>query len=1116
MSTLNPRPHRERGRDRPIDLTRRRELRVRVEPLEVRVLPSFANPLVNNPAADATARNTQSETSSLAFGTTVVTAFNDSGSFIPPTSGITYSEKHMFTPSLDVDAEGLGIGDIDGDGTMEIVLADDNSAGSTLIRIFNQDGSKLIGSFNTRPNFDPDGFAVGDVTGDRKAEIVLADDDPTSIFTGTEVGVFNFDTKTGTASKLAEWEPSPNIDADGLAIGDINGDGTGEIVLADDFGAFFNTRIGIFSATGTRLGPGLFVTPVDIEPDGIGVGDTNFDGKAEVVLADDDASSVFFNTDVGVFSFNFAVAPATITLLHRFTPSPNVDAEGLDVGDVNGDGKADIILADDNGGGDTLVGMFSIAGAAAGTATHLGSFNTVSDSTAGTHNFDPDGFAAGDFNLDGIVELVFADDDPLSFSSTNVGVFDNGIRKKFTGYGRSTDGGATFTDLGPLPNAPVGDGGDPVLARSGSTGTVFLATLQSNRNAGINVHRSTDGGATFATTANAAPGFQGYDFLDKPWLTVDNFAGGGSGNAYMIFRNFQGQHPDARLGAGLGSLPNGIYFTRSTNDGVTWEPAGGTQLAAVGQGANVAVGADHAVYALWRDSGTVPPQISLRKSTDQGATFGAVVPVAALTGAGSNGDLGLAFRSNSFPQVAVNPIDSKQVYVVYNDNPAGADRADVFFVQSSDGGAKWTAPLRVNDDLGLNDQFFPTVSVTPDGKNIFVGWYDRRNDGKNVQIETWGVTAKFCEGQVTFGPNFRVSLESFPPVIGVDPAVDATYMGDYDQASSDNTFFYYSWGDNRLGNPDVRLAKVPVTASFDIVIDAGDDPAPGDQRGDGKADTFVIDMGPTLTIRVNGTVVIRGPSLGVRSVTINGSADADTLDLRNAAGIPVMHNNVETVMAPLNTRTFTGNSPDVAGSQGALYLMPNLAADRMFRWVSNDTVLGPIDTGFIRATRWVVIGNRLVFQGNGAKDFGCPNVNEIRIYGDVLFAPQNRAVIDVTNGARRVRYLISVPGAGVRARLFGSGGGAKRLDGKGAQMILAPPPRRESHDFPIRWIRRGLFETPDRLAPPRPRTGARRPQVRTAGSPYFPWMDHFIAIRAFAIRARAVARANASDGNPSS
>ena len=70
---------------------------------------------------------------------------------------------------------------------------------------------------------------------------------------------------------------------------------------------------------------------------------------------------------------------------------------------------------------------------------------------------------------------------------------------------------------------------------------------------------------------------------------------------------------------------------------------------------------------------------------------------------------------------------------------------------------------------------------------------------------------------VTFGPNFRISNQSFAPAVGVDPSVNATYRGDYDTAAADNTYFYYSWSDDRddsLARPtkqqNVRFAKFPI------------------------------------------------------------------------------------------------------------------------------------------------------------------------------------------------------------------------------------------------------------------------------------------------------------------
>src|SRR5499426_309626 len=184
----------------------------------------------------------------------------------------------------------------------------------------------------------------------------------------------------------------------------------------------------------------------------------------------------------------------------------------------------------------------------------------------------------------------------------------SGGTNKFTGFARSTDGGATFTDGGTLPTNPGGDAGDPVLARNNTTGRIYFATLGFSVNT-IQVFRSDDNGATWMAPVNGTPGGSSED---KEWITVDNFAGPGNGNVYLVSRRF----------GGSGGGP-GIYFFRSTDHGATFGPTNGTQIVPGAQGAFVAVGPDHSIYAFWYAGST----LQMRKSTDQGSTFGAPVIV---------------------------------------------------------------------------------------------------------------------------------------------------------------------------------------------------------------------------------------------------------------------------------------------------------------------------------------------------------------------------------------------------------------------------------------------------------------------------------------------------------
>jgi subtilisin-like proprotein convertase family protein len=391
-----------------------------------------------------------------------------------------------------------------------------------------------------------------------------------------------------------------------------------------------------------------------------------------------------------------------------------------------------------------------------------------------------------------------------------------GSANHFTGFATSSDFGVSWTDGGTLPASTEGDVGDPVLAYDRVTGAAYMVTLGFTTGENLQVFKSTTFGTSWLPPVNATPGFATTgDFQDKPWMTVDNFSGAGQGNVYVCWTRF--------------GAATEIRFTRSTDQGATFGPNQGVLLSAGGQGCFVAVSPNHQVNVFYyRGTGGGgnggDNKLFLRRSTDGGQTFGTEVQVADLLTTSINGNLGLAggLRSNSFPHVAINPVLARPyIYVIFNDdpNPASAtDNGNIYIVTSIDGGTTWSSPQVVNDDT-IRDQFFPTIGIAAGGDQLMLAYYSRSRDQYNRMFHRRARLASITpvSGVLNFNSSFQLSPNT-PIAIGQDPAVNAVYMGDYDQIFGGSGVFSTTWSDNRLSNsfhrfqPDVRYARIPVPA----------------------------------------------------------------------------------------------------------------------------------------------------------------------------------------------------------------------------------------------------------------------------------------------------------------
>ena len=168
------------------------------------------------------------------------------------------------------DGDALAAGDLNNDGTEEIVLADSSSDS---IHVYAASGFEL---FWFPLNFSPgDRLAVGNILGDAAEEIVMADqDDHVYVLEWTGIVLKDFAFTFG--------------EQDGLAVGDVNGDAMDEIVLrteTDRGGGYYTATVASYVAAGVQLSQtaSFEITKVR-DGDALSTGDIDGNGTDDILL----------------------------------------------------------------------------------------------------------------------------------------------------------------------------------------------------------------------------------------------------------------------------------------------------------------------------------------------------------------------------------------------------------------------------------------------------------------------------------------------------------------------------------------------------------------------------------------------------------------------------------------------------------------------------------------------------------------------------------------------------------------------------------------------------------------------------------------------------------------
>lgn len=164
------------------------------------------------------------------------------------------------------------------------------------------------------------------------------------------------------------------------------------------------------------------------------------------------------------------------------------------------------------------------------------------------------------------------------------------------------------------------------------------------------------------------------------------------------------------------------------------------------------------VYVSWLDY--AKNKIYVDKSGNGGASWGTDV-AAATTHTGFGQDIGCNGGRKQSPAHHLKVGPSGTLHLVYADSIQGRGY-DILYTQSRDGGAHWSTPVRLNDDSGAAHQYHPTLSVTGNGTAtgdvVTVSFYDRRDDSGNCLSHVYATQS--LDGGATWSANVRLTTDS--------------------------------------------------------------------------------------------------------------------------------------------------------------------------------------------------------------------------------------------------------------------------------------------------------------------------------------------------------------------
>ena len=198
---------------------------------------------------------------------------------------------------------GIASGDLDGDGKVDLAVTNQTDNTVSVLRNTSTPGNIDATSFDPKIDFptglDPYSVAIGDLDGDNKPEIAVAN------YSSGSVSVFGNDCTVGTINFLTKEDFSSGAGSGTVSINDIDGNGKPDLNIASDAeGISVLKNIG----TSTPISASSFSSRINFtvpNPYGLAIADLDGNGKPDVVSTNSSGTtaSILRNTVSSLPSF---------------------------------------------------------------------------------------------------------------------------------------------------------------------------------------------------------------------------------------------------------------------------------------------------------------------------------------------------------------------------------------------------------------------------------------------------------------------------------------------------------------------------------------------------------------------------------------------------------------------------------------------------------------------------------------------------------------------------------------------------------------------------------------------------------------------------------------------